>query len=67
MAGAPAKKTADTWFEVLVSFNGLDKGDAFPQKADDLGWALQHAETGYLRVLPEEEVGRYVRGYPSQR
>lgn len=44
-----------TVFEVVVSFDGLNKGEVFTQPADDMGWALQHVETGYLRVVPQEE------------
>lgn len=42
-------------FEVLVSFDGLDKGGVFSVRPDELGWALQHAETGYLRDITEQE------------
>jgi len=34
-------------YEVLVSFDGLDKGDRF--KADDDQWAQNHVASGYLR------------------
>lgn len=43
-------------FEVLVSFDGLDKGGVFSVQADELGWALQHTETGYLRDITEQGV-----------
>jgi hypothetical protein len=42
-------------FEVLVSFDGLDKGLVFTQEADDTAWADRHVATGYLRDLDEEE------------
>lgn len=43
-------------FEVVVSFDGLDKGEVFTQQPDDLGWALTHVASGYLRdITPEEE------------
>jgi hypothetical protein len=53
MAGT-SRKTQPRTYEVLVSFNGLDKGDRFMQDADDLGWALTHVKTGYLRDVTEE-------------
>jgi len=62
-----SRKTAKTWFEVLVSFDGLDKGGVFSQDGDDLGWALQHVESGYLREIPEEEAWARVGGNQSQR
>jgi hypothetical protein len=67
MAGTPSRKTGKTWFEVLVSFDGLDKGGIFSQDADDTGWALRHVDTGYLRVMPEEEVPSHVRSDTGQR
>lgn len=48
-----SRKSGKRTFEVLVSFSGLDKGDRFTQDADDLGWATQHVETGYLRDVTE--------------
>jgi hypothetical protein len=54
MAGTSRKAQPRT-FEVLISFNGLDKGDRFSQDADDLGWAQQHVESGYLRDVTEED------------
>lgn len=48
MAGT-SRKTEVRTFEVLVSFSGLNRGERFTQDPDDLGWALMHAETGYLR------------------
>ncbi len=58
------RKTQSRTFEVLVSFSGLDVGDRFKQDADDLGWATQHAETGYLRDVTEEVAD--VRGEVGQ-
>jgi hypothetical protein len=49
-----SRKTEKHTFEVLVSFSGLNVGDRFTQFADDLGWALQHVESGYLRDVTEE-------------
>jgi hypothetical protein len=53
VAGAIRK----TWrmFEVLVSFDGLDKGDRFTASDEGMDtWAAGHAETGYLRDVTEE-------------
>jgi hypothetical protein len=50
---AVSRKVQPVRFEVLVSFDGLDRGDVFTQDADEMGWALQHVETGYLRVVEE--------------
>lgn len=61
------RRTGKTWFEVVVSFNGLDRGGVFSQDADDLGWALQHVESGYLREIPEEEAQARVGGNQGQR
>lgn len=55
-----SRKTAPRTYEVVVSFNGLNKGERFEQAADDLGWALQHVQAGYLRDVTEEVVD--VRG-----
>jgi hypothetical protein len=63
MAGTSRKAQPRT-FEVLISFNGLDKGDRFTQDADDLGWAVQHVESGYLRDVTEEDAD--VRGEVGQ-
>lgn len=42
-------------FEVVVSFDALDKGERFtPDDADGLAWATQHVENGYLRDVTEE-------------
>jgi len=59
MAGTSRKTQART-FEVVVSFSGLDKGDRFRQDADDLGWATQHVESGYLRDVTEEPTAEVV-------
>lgn len=53
MAGV-ARKTEPTVFEVVVSFDALNKGERFTQPADDMGWALMHVENGYLQVVAEE-------------
>lgn len=50
-----AKKAPAHMFEVLVSFNGLNRGDTFTQEADDLAWAGRHVTSGYLRDLGEVE------------
>jgi hypothetical protein len=60
MAGM-SRKTGKRTYEVLISFNALDKGERFTQDADDLGWATQHTTTGYLRdvtVEPTVEVSQ---------
>lgn len=61
MAATP-RKTQGRTFEVLVSFSGLDVGERFTQEADDLGWATQHAETGYLRDVTEEPTAEVAPG-----
>ena len=48
------KTTEPRVFEVLVSFDGLNKGERFSQRADDLGWATMHVENGYLQDVTEE-------------
>lgn len=48
------RKTKDRTFEVLISFNGLDKGERFTQEGADLGWAMMHVENGYLRDVTDE-------------
>ena len=53
MAGTK-RQTEPTVFEVVVSFDALNKGERFTQQPDDLGWALMHVENGYLRVVSEE-------------
>lgn len=57
-------KTEPTVFEVVVSFDALNKGEQFTQPADDMAWALMHVENGYLRVVSEE--GADVRGEVGQ-
>lgn len=49
-----SRKSGKRTFEVLVSFSALEVGDRFTQDADDLGWATQHVESGYLRDVTEE-------------
>jgi hypothetical protein len=61
---ATSRRTGKRTFEVLVSFSGLDVGDRFAQDADDLGWAMQHVESGYLRDVTEEVAD--VRGEVGQ-
>jgi hypothetical protein len=61
---ATSRRTGKRTFEVLVSFSGLDVGDRFTQDADDLGWAMQHVESGYLRDVTEEVAD--VRGEVGQ-
>lgn len=63
MAGT-TRKTGKRTYEVLVSFSALDVGDRFTQDADDLGWATQHVESGYLRDVTEEVAD--VRGEVGQ-
>jgi hypothetical protein len=53
MAGV-SRKTKARVYEVVVSFDGLNKGERFSQDADDLGWATQRVEVGYLRDVTEE-------------
>jgi hypothetical protein len=51
---ATNRKTEKRMFEVLISHDGLDKGDRFTQDADDLGWAAPRVAAGYLRDVTEE-------------
>lgn len=60
MASSTSRKAGPRKFEVLVSFDGLEKGEVFSQEGHDLDWANQHVETGYLRDVTEE--GADVRG-----
>lgn len=53
MAETARKTGKSRTYEVLVSFDGLDKGDRFTQEHGDLAWASQHVETGYLRDVTE--------------
>lgn len=39
-------------FEVLVSFDGLDKGDRFSHAPND--WTGTHVNSGYLRDVTDE-------------
>lgn len=48
------RKSKTREFEVLVSFDGLNAGERFSQDGDDLGWATQHVENGYLRDVTSE-------------
>jgi hypothetical protein len=50
---AVKKQTEPVVFEVVVSFDALNKGERFTQPADDMGWALMHVEHGYLKVVEE--------------
>lgn len=54
MGATPKRRVEIITFEVVVSFDGLNKGERFTQPADDMGWALMHVENGYLRVVTEE-------------
>lgn len=46
------RKSRERRYEVLVSFDGLDKGDRFTAAPDD--WAGTHVNSGYLRDVTEE-------------
>lgn len=61
---AVSRKAQSRVFEVVVSFDGLNKGERFSQQPDDLGWALQHVATGYLQDVTEEVAD--VRGEAGQ-
>lgn len=52
--GSTSRKTKSRTYEVLISFSGLNAGERFDQEADDLGWATQHVESGYLRDVTDE-------------
>jgi hypothetical protein len=52
--GSTSRKTKPRTYEVLVSFSGLNAGERFEQEGDDLAWAQQHVESGYLRDVTEE-------------
>ena len=54
MAGVK-RQPKPTVFEVVVSHDGLDKGERFSQQPDELGWALARVEAGYLEIVPEED------------
>jgi hypothetical protein len=49
---APEKVPARHLFEVLISFDGLDVGERFPQAPDE--WTRHGAAMGYLKDLGEE-------------
>lgn len=51
--GSTSRKTKPRMFEVLISFDGLNAGERFDQEPDDLGWAMQHVENGYLRDVTD--------------
>ena len=46
------RKSKTRTFEVLVSFDGLEKGDTFPATPDT--WSERHVSTGYLRDVTDE-------------
>jgi hypothetical protein len=48
----PEKAPARHVFEVLVSFDSLNKGETFPHEPDS--WTHHGAAMGYLRDLGEE-------------
>jgi len=50
----PSRKTKPRVYEVVVSFDALNKGERFSQDGDDLGWALQRVESGYLQDVTDE-------------
>lgn len=52
---AAMRRNTATVFEVVVSFDGLDKGERFTLPEAEKAWALKHVETGYLQVVPEED------------
>jgi hypothetical protein len=61
------KKAAERRFEVMVSFDGLNKGDVFTSALDT--WTQQHLESGYLRDVTQEpttEETHNVRGEVGQ-
>ncbi len=49
-----SRKTKPRTYEVLISFSALNAGERFEQDPNDLGWALQHVESGYLRDVTDE-------------
>jgi len=50
--------TSEKRYEVVVSFDALDKGLFFTSPDDE--WAQRHVANGYLRVLDDDEPGREV-------
>jgi hypothetical protein len=45
-------KSKERRYEVLISFDGLDKGDRFTATPND--WADTHVTSGYLRDVTDE-------------
>jgi hypothetical protein len=41
-------------YEVLISFDSLNKGETFTASDADTSWEDRHVATGYLRDLSEE-------------
>jgi hypothetical protein len=60
VAEASRKSSKDRQFEVLVSFDSLDKGERFTAPAD--AWSNQHVETGYLRDVTSEPTAAQAQG-----
>lgn len=54
------RKSKERAFEVLVSFDGLDRGERF-SAADD-GWSQQHVASGYLRDVTVEPTAAAAQG-----
>lgn len=48
---APKQAPVRHRYEVLISFDGLDKGDVFSEDAGETAWADRHVRSGYLRKL----------------
>lgn len=63
----PARRTDVRQYEVLVSFDGLDKGERFPVDAEGHAWAQQHVENGYLRDVTTPEEAADERSDEGQR
>ena len=61
MAGT-SRNTKARVYEVVVSFDGLNKGERFSQPGNDLGWALQRVESGYLVDVTDEPVASEAQG-----
>jgi hypothetical protein len=57
---ADRKGSKERQFEVLISFDGLDKGERFTA-ADDQ-WSRQHVETGYLADVTNEPTAAEAQG-----
>jgi len=60
--GNVSRKAKPRTYEVLISFSGLNAGERFEQDADDLGWATQHVESGYLRDVTDEPTAAEAQG-----